>query len=323
MLALILFLCLSVPALASQSYSIEDTYIGRDFFEWDWYTGSDPTHGIVEYVDKATAMDFNLSVGKSSDTSFLMRADNVNNVPPADPGRKSVRISSQRAYNDSVAVIDLWHMPQGCGTWPAWWTVSQKGPWPQGSEIDIIEGVNNNTRNLGSLHTTPNCNMTQTRKQRGQTVSTVCDTSANYNQGCGVEFKPNSYGLDFNANGGGWFAMLRSSRGIYMWFWARNDSNVPPEVSQGLSTVNPDESNWGVPDAAFPTDECDYVSHFNEHSIVFDLTFCGDWAGSAYSGSGCPSTCEDYVRNNPSMFDEAYWEISWLRMYTPNPDTAV
>lgn len=64
MLAPILFLCLSVPALASESYSLADTFIGPDFFGWDWYTGSDPTHGTVKYVDKPTAMSLNLSVGQ-------------------------------------------------------------------------------------------------------------------------------------------------------------------------------------------------------------------------------------------------------------------
>jgi beta-glucanase (GH16 family) len=32
-------------------------------------------------------------------------------------------------------------MPQGCTTWPAFWTVIEDG-WPKSGEIDIIEGVN-------------------------------------------------------------------------------------------------------------------------------------------------------------------------------------
>ncbi|KAJ6593842.1 glycoside hydrolase family 16 protein [Mycena capillaripes] len=316
MFNLIVLMCLSLPALAS--YSVADTFIGHDFFSWTWETFSDPTHGRVNYVDNATAISANLSV--ASDRSFLMRADNVNKVSPSERGRKSVRISSPTAYGDSVMVLDIWHMPTGCSTWPAWWTVSRTGPWPRGGEIDVIEGVNNNANNLASLHTIANCSMPQNRDQSGQTVSTVCDASFNYNQGCGVSFtKPNSYGQGFNSNGGGWYAMLRSSRGIYVWFWSRNDSTVPIEVSQGLSTVNPDQSLWGVPDAAFPTDSCDCSSHFDPHNIVFDLTFCGDWAGSAYGTSGCPSTCEEYVNNNPRGFDEAYWELSSLRIYTPDP----
>ncbi|KAK7057245.1 putative glycosidase C21B10.07 [Favolaschia claudopus] len=323
MFTLALLLCLPVIALAATSYSIQDTYIGHDFLDtWNWETANDPTHGRTDYVDKKTAISSNLSV--ASDRSFLMRADSVNMVPPGQRGRKSVRISSPGAYGDSVLVLDLWHMPTGCATWPAFWTLSKNGPWPHGGETDVIEGVNNNIDNLASLHTTGNCTMPQTREQHGHTVSTQCDTRFNYNQGCGVSFtKPNSYGQPFNANGGGWYAMSRGERGIFIWFWSRYDSSVPLEVSQGLSTVNPDPDLWGKPDAAFPTDSCDYQSHFDAHNIVFDLTFCGDWAGSAYGSSGCPGNCIDFVDNNPRAFDEAYWEISSLRIYTPNDNTSL
>jgi hypothetical protein len=63
MLAPILLLCLAVQTVAYQSYSVADTFIGSDFFNWTWETFSDPTHGRVKYVDKATAMSTNLSVG--------------------------------------------------------------------------------------------------------------------------------------------------------------------------------------------------------------------------------------------------------------------
>ncbi len=75
------------------------------------------------------------------DNTFVMRADDWSIVDPAARGRNSVRISSQSAYGDSVIVLDLAHMPSGCATWPAFWTLSQKGPWPNGGEIDIIEGM--------------------------------------------------------------------------------------------------------------------------------------------------------------------------------------
>ena len=76
----------------------------------------------------------------ASDTSFVMRADNQNVVAPGARGRDSIRISSYNAYDESVIILDVQHMPQGCSTWPAFWTLSQKGPWPQGGEIDIVEG---------------------------------------------------------------------------------------------------------------------------------------------------------------------------------------
>jgi beta-glucanase (GH16 family) len=111
--------------------------------------------------------------------TFVMRADDWSIVGPSARGRDSVRISSQAAYGDSAIVLDLAHMPAGCGTWPAFWTLSQKGPWPNGGEIDIIEGmllvsrlssesptcvlscagVNKQESNQATLHTTSNCKM--------------------------------------------------------------------------------------------------------------------------------------------------------------------
>ena len=108
-----------------------------------------------------------------------MRADDWSMVGPSARGRDSVRISSQTAYGDSAIVLDLAHMPAGCGTWPAFWTLSQKGPWPNGGEIDIIEGgllisrissesltcvsscagVNKQEFNQATLHATSRCQM--------------------------------------------------------------------------------------------------------------------------------------------------------------------
>ena len=70
-----------------------------------------------------------------------MRADDWSIVEPSARGRDSVRISSKNAYNESIFVLDLAHMPAGCATWPAFWSLSQQGPWPNGGEIDIIEGM--------------------------------------------------------------------------------------------------------------------------------------------------------------------------------------
>jgi hypothetical protein len=70
-----------------------------------------------------------------------MRADDWSIVGPSARGRDSIRISSQSAYDEAIFVLDLAHMPAGCATWPAFWSLSQQGPWPAGGEIDIIEGM--------------------------------------------------------------------------------------------------------------------------------------------------------------------------------------
>jgi hypothetical protein len=106
-------------------------------------------------------------------------------------------------------------------------------------------------------------------------VSSDCDAAKNYNQGCGTSFKnPNSYGTRFNTEHGGWFVMERSrNRGISVWFWSRTDHNVPFSVKECSNTLSPDGS-WGEPEAYFPTDTCDYNTHFDDHRIIFDITLC-------------------------------------------------
>jgi hypothetical protein len=70
-----------------------------------------------------------------------MRADDSSVVGPDARGRDSVRIYSQNAYDEAVIILDLTHIPTGCATWPAFWTLSEVGLWPAGGEVDIIEGM--------------------------------------------------------------------------------------------------------------------------------------------------------------------------------------
>ncbi|KLO16349.1 hypothetical protein SCHPADRAFT_869865 [Schizopora paradoxa] len=313
-------LTLLTSRATAQTFDLQDRIIGNDFFrEFDWQTFDDPTHGRVNYVDMGTAMREGLAEAK--DGKFVMRADSTNVVQQGARGRDSNRIASQKTYTDSVIIIDVQHMPIGCATWPAFWTVTT-GQWPAGGEIDIIEGINTNTQNLVSLHTTPNCTMPPQRDQTGDPTSEDCNAYVNSNQGCGTSITdPNSFGTGFNQAGGGWYALKRTqSDGVYAYFWSRNDGSVPPEVASGSDRVNPD--TWGRPDVRHPsTETCDFAQHFDAHQIVFDLTFCGDWAGNAYAQSGCGTdinACNAFVDSNPGAFAEAYWTVNSLHVYTPS-----
>lgn len=78
-------------------------------------------------------------------------------------------------------------------------------------------------------------------------------------------------------------------------------------------------TNWGTPVVAFNGgSNCDIDSHFANHNIIFDTTFCGDWAGSVWASSGCAakaSTCNAYVQNTPADFEYAYWLINSVKVY--------
>jgi len=296
----------------STTYNIADTYIGTEFLSgFTWETEADPTNGRVTYISQATALADNLTY--ASGNTFIMRADDTTVLSSSGPGRNSIRIHSNNVYTNSLTILSLSHMPEGCGTWPAFWTTAQTG-WPDCGEIDIIEGVNDETPNLTSLHTGPNCTQPATgRTMMGLSQSTDCNANDNSNQGCGVKSSfSNSFGPPFNANGGGIYAMERTSTSISVWFWPSNSGLAPSAVMDGASTQ--DTSTFGEPDAAFVNTDCDIATEFAAHNIIFDLTFCGDWAGNAYP-STCPSDCIDYVNNNPSAFTNAYWEISSLLVY--------
>ncbi|KAI5118074.1 hypothetical protein M0805_003663 [Coniferiporia weirii] len=300
------------------AYALSDVYSGPSFLSgFVFETDPDPTHGRVNYVDSSRALSEGL-IDASRPGTFVMRADATTVLDPNGPGRDSIRIRSVKEYTSHVAVFDIRHMPQGCGTWPAAWETGESD-WPALGEVDILEGVNDQGPNAMTLHTSANCTMPDNRAMKGTPVLTNCDGSTNGNAGCSVHSGlTTSYGPAFNAAGGGWFALERTSTFLRVFFWSRSDSgSVPPEVKYGAPAVDP--GTWGTPDALFPNTQCDIPSHFGGNNIIFDLTFCGDWAGdqTVYSAAGCPGTCVDYVNNNPTAFKDAYWDVAAVRVYTP------
>jgi len=87
---------------------------------------------------------------------------------------------------------------------------------------------------------------------------------------------------------------------------------VPSDILAGAPTT----ADWGVPDFDFSSSASGAVaSRFNEHQIIFDMTFCGDWAGNVFGSCGCAGTCTDFVANNPSAFTEHFFGINSLSVY--------
>ncbi|KAL9931443.1 hypothetical protein V8E36_009729 [Tilletia maclaganii] len=182
-------------------------------------------------------------------------------------------------------ILKISKMPVGCGCWPAAWTATTS-QWPSGGEIDILEGVNavssSPTSNLASLHTTDGCTIPEGRyaNSTGYSYQQNCA----YQPGCSQKFSGggNSFGYGFNANSGGYFAMLRDTaargNGISVYFWPASASpnsipisvraapgaaprrviTSPFDLAEGgnkSATINklPDKTyEWGLPSAFFP-----------------------------------------------------------------------
>ncbi|GAB7341941.1 hypothetical protein MBLNU457_g0244t2 [Dothideomycetes sp. NU457] len=297
----------------SAGWVLEDDYNPSNFFDmFSFWTGADPTHGFVDYLSQSDAQSAGLI--NNNNGGIYIGVDSTNQAPN---GRESVRITSNKVYNaGSLVILDLAHMPGGiCATWPAFWTV---GPnWPAGGEIDIIEGVHTQTTNDITLHTSPGCSISNNGAFSGHISTDNCYIYADgqtANAGCQIQTSNTAtYGAGFNAVGGGVYAMEWTTEAISVYFFQRG--SIPSDISSG----NPNPAGWGEPIAQFQG-ACDIPNFFTDNQLVFDNTFCGDWAGATWGSSGCASdqypTCESFVANNPSAFQESFWQINGLKVYS-------
>ncbi|GES58164.1 putative endo-1,3(4)-beta-glucanase [Aspergillus terreus] len=300
------------PDYSRLDYQLVDTYEPATFLDrFNYYSGEDPTDGFVQYVDKAGAQWLNLT--HATENSVVLKVDTTNTN--AVNGRQSVRLESKAAYDDGLFIFDILHTPYGCGTWPALW-LTDPSNWPENGEIDVLETNNKATDgNAVTLHTTSGCNMKVKRKQTGTTNYKTCLNSTNDNSGCGVQGEPDSYGEAFNKGGGGVYALELRDAGIRAWYFHRD--SIPDDITSG----HPDPSTWGTALADFPNTNCDIPSHFRNQSIIANIDLCGQYGGQPqfYTKQyNCPGKCNDFVRDNPSAFQEAYWEFKSFKVYKGN-----
>jgi hypothetical protein len=169
-----------------------------------------------------------------------------------------------------------------------------------------------------TLHTGPGCQIgSDTTAFTGSVTTGNCDVNAenqSKNAGCSIEHpSTKSYGAGLNQNGGGVYAMQWNADAISVYFFPRE--SIPADVLG----ANPNPATWGKPAAKF-AGACDIEEKFAAQQIIIDTTFCGAWAGASnvWDDSSCgkkAKTCEEYVRDNPEAFTEAYWEINGLKVY--------
>ncbi|EMD34578.1 glycoside hydrolase family 16 protein [Gelatoporia subvermispora B] len=300
------------------TYKLTQNNVGTSFLQnFDWETTPNSPTGRVAYTTQQASLASNLTYANAN--TFIMRVDHTTTLNSSSTvGRQSVRIKSNAQYGTHMAVFDIRHMPQGCGTWPAIWEADDSVGIVNG-ELDILEGVNSLSPSYTTLHTPGSCTLSATRSQTGTAVYNNCSSSAaqaSGNNGCSVSSTTsNSFGPTFNSNGGGWYVVERNPTSISVWFWARNDKTVPATVSSGASSIS--TTGWKTPLAYFPSSStCNLSANLKNHNIIINTMLCGSWAGSRYAASGCPSDCISYVNANPSAFVNAYWEFAALRIYT-------
>jgi hypothetical protein len=318
-------LALSLAATPVWKYTRVLTIDNSSFLDAvDFFDGDDPTHGYVNYLNREDALSAGLV--KLSNGQIVMSAEQTDTAS----ARRSVRVHSRAVFTQAIFIIDVEHVPTGCGTWPAWWTC---GPdWPLGGEIDVLEGTHRQTRDMTTLHTSAGCDMrhvdpasfsgTWAKALDGRTNATDCfvgDPKQVSNAGCQIiDDDASSFGEPFNARGGGVVATVWDQHGMRMYRWSRK--MIPSNMRE-----SPNESSWGIPYARYEFGDACPASHFHDHQAIFDLTLCGDWAGATFaaqcSGVAGGASCEEFVSRGANMA-QAFWTVNYVDVWQAGPDAA-
>ena len=356
-IALGVFFCLIVAKTmfgdsnkkATGPYQLLEVHKGESFFHfYDFFDGPDSlgSAGYNTYVSHQRAKELGIvNVTKTDDD---LQGDYVfmGSSRPAEKGpRESIRLEGKTRFNRGLFVLDISHMPAGCGVWPAFW-LTDEDHWPDNGEIDIVEGVNNQNVAKTALHTSAACNMYAHVPSWAKTgiwdwatglpdtftgipqynISKPADDCWNMaphqwlNQGCVQMHKdPHTIGEPLNQNGGGVYVLEWDPDNHYIksWVFTPRDT-IPDNLADAMATagqsgdavVVPDPTSWDLPYAYFAIGDTTGCSadHFKNMRIVFNLAFCGTVAGNRFTRD-CPDLAKKFnVSGDPVLTCNAYIE---------------
>lgn len=211
--------------------------------------------------------------------------------------------------------------------------MTDEANWPVNGEIDIVEGVNYQSRAKTALHSTQGCDMfdiplgTMTggwdTAQGIPDVDTgIPDMTMRYarncfvydqhqwlNQGCvAVDLEGGTIGGPLNAKGGGTYVLEWDpiNRHIRSWVFTPHES-MPDNLIDTIKTahlppekrVAPNPELWPLPYGYFSIGvgtNCP-SDHFQRMRIVFNTAFCGSVAGNRYF-MDCPKQFKQFKTCN-------------------------
>jgi hypothetical protein len=289
-----------------------------------FFIGDDPTAGSVDY----DRWDDLISYDPASRRT-IMKVSGPGDVTAK--GRRSLRLVSQNCYDTGLFIISADNIPEGNGTWPAFWLTAREpsaNSWACHGEIDIIEGVNsvagdaNSSRNAMTLHTSDS----EGRVCRQDGVpgighGGVCSAGSNSDNkrsgcgrdqhgpdfGCGVTSQsPTTFGYGFNRAGGGVYATeLLPSGAVTIWFFPKG--TAPADIADNT----PEPSTWPAKYIATAFKPC--PGSFAKMQVILNTTLCGGWAGGVYKPKGEDQCKLDLVTADIS---KAFWSIEYIKVFS-------
>ncbi|KAK7420855.1 hypothetical protein QQZ08_010184 [Neonectria magnoliae] len=303
------------------AYELATAYVGESLISgFNFIDYPDPTNGFVSYQNKEDAFAKSLYSVDPVTNVVRLGVDSTNKYA-LNEGRPSLRLESRESFNRGLFIADFLHMPPSqCGVWPAFWAFGQD--WPEGGELDIIEGANLAYTNIISAHTADGCKLGQSDEGlfTGERRNLDCSVDE-ANTGCGYNppaSDTSSYGDGFNAVDGGVYAMQWNLDFLHVWHFPRD--SIPADIP----AKQPDPTGWGLPQAIFGGSQCDVQSFFNDMNLVININFCGDYGDATWTNyetcTKLADSCDSYVANNPEAFANAYWDINYIEVYQFNDD---
>lgn len=290
------------PSQPVGPYKLLERQEGEDFFKYyDFYEGPDSvgSNGYNNYVSQATAIALGIvnvtyeddeldifgrrrqrrrsrrrrrldEVPAEDAQEAAMRTSPISepfiymsSAPTAQGKRQSIRLEGKRRFNRGLFIIDVRHMPSGCGVWPAFW-LTDEANWPVNGEIDIVEGVNYQNRAKTALHSTQGCSMFDiplgtmtggwdTAQGIPDADTGIPDMTMRYarncfvydqhqwlNQGCvAVDLRNGTIGGPLNAKGGGVYVLEWDpiNRHIRSWVFTPHES-MPENLIDAIRTAH-------------------------------------------------------------------------------------
>ncbi|KAF8995258.1 hypothetical protein BDQ17DRAFT_1311093, partial [Cyathus striatus] len=325
-----------LPCLTSATiYELVQKIAGNTFLDsWDYVDG-DNIHidanrfqGAQNYVNGDTSQQL-LTFTDGLTGHTIIKVDNTTNLPYGDL-RNSIKIITKATYPmGSVWMIDLFHVPYGCGVQPVFWSMAPTqvgGNWPKGgqrfiflmfcySSIGTFEALNKEVSSQMMLYTEGKCNASSSNPNQNQASIVNTTDCSDQIQGCATTnggFP--SYGPEFNNGRGGVYITELASTGISIWYFPRN--NVPPSM---LNSTSINTTEYGIPVANWPASICgsdDFTEDFLPQSLMIEIALCSFSDASSYNRTCPPGDCwMNSIAGNGSNFAEAYFEIGSMLFY--------
>ena len=162
----------------SGPYQLVEKHVGSTFLDhYDFYVGTDSggSAGYQTYVSRSRAEELGLihvgggggdggiadddddadddNITKEEQHSFVTLSSSSSVVSNNNGiSIESLRLEGKTRFDRGLLILDVDHVPNGCGAWPAF-RITDESSWPGGGEIDILETFKGRRIAQRSMHT--------------------------------------------------------------------------------------------------------------------------------------------------------------------------